>query len=91
MDNPFNGSCAGSVVGRNYIFENNRYHQHDWQIFEHGTKVDDGSCGSPILDENGEVAAILRFVDRENPKCGFAMIGEEVEKLGLKLVDNHVF
>jgi hypothetical protein len=91
MDNPFNGSCAGSVIGTNYIFENNTYHQHNWQIFEHGTKANDGSCGSPILNENGEVAAILRFVDRENPKCGFAVMGEQVEKLGLELVDNHVF
>ena len=38
MDNPFNGSCAGIVIGTNHIFENNKYHQHDWQIFEHGTK-----------------------------------------------------
>jgi hypothetical protein len=91
MDNPFNGSCAGTVVGTNYIFENNRYDRHLWQTFEHGTKADDGSCGSPILDENGEVAAIFRFVDGENPKWGFAVIGEEVENLGLKLVDNHVF
>ena len=56
-----------------------------------GPNADDGSCGSPILDKNGEVAAIFRFVDRENPKGGFAVTGGQVEKLGLKLVDNHVF
>ena len=91
MDNRFNGSCAGIVMGTNYIFENNKYHRHDWQIFEHGTEAEDGSCGSPILDQNGDVAAIFRFVDKENPKCGFAVIGEQVEDIGLKLVDNHVF
>ena len=93
MDNPFNGSCGGSILGTNFILENdtNIYHQHDWQIFERGTKADDGSRGSPILSKNGDVAAIFRFVDRENPKCGFALSGEEVEILGLKLVDNHVF
>ena len=89
IDNPFNGSCASIVIGRNYILENNKYHQHDWQIFE--TKADDGSCGSPILDKNGEVAAIFRFVDRDNPKGGFAVTGGQVETLGLEMVDNHVF
>jgi hypothetical protein len=91
MDNPFSGSCAGIVMGRNYILENNKYHKHDWQIFEHGTKPDNGSCSSPILEENGEVAAIFRYVDRDNLKGGFAVPGERVEKLGLELVDNHVF
>ena len=91
MDNPFNGSCAGITVGKNFILENNRYHQHGWQIFERGIKAEDESCGSPILNENGEVAAIFRFVDIEDPKCGFAVRGEDVENLGLKLVDNHVF
>jgi hypothetical protein len=91
MDNPFSGSCAATVVGDNFIFENTKYHKHNWQIFEHGTKLDEGSCGSPILNEDGRVVAIFRFVDESNPKCGFGLIGEEVEKLGLKLVDNHVF
>ena len=91
MDNPFNGSCAGITVGRNYVLENDLYHRHHWQIFERGIKAEDRSCGSPNLDGNGEVAAIFRFADSENPKIGFALRGEDVEKLGLKLVDNHVF
>ena len=91
MDNPFSGSCAGSVIGRNFVFEDAKYNGHDWEVFERGTGADDGSCGSPILDGNGRVVALFRFVDKSNPKFGFALRGEKVENLGLKLVDNHVF
>jgi len=91
MDNPYSGSCAAIVVGVNHILENAEYHQHDWQIFERGIAANEESCGSPILDENGRVAAIFRFVDKMNPKCGFGVTGAEVEKLGLELVDKHAF
>jgi len=48
MDNPFNGSCAGIVVGVNCFFEDAEFHKHGWQIFERGTKPYAGSYGSAI-------------------------------------------
>jgi len=91
MDNPFSGSCAGSFVGSNYILEGVEYHKHAWVVFERGTGVLDGFCGSPIVDQYGRVAAIFRFVDRTNSKCGFAVTGAAVKNLGLQLVDTHIF
>ena len=91
MDNPYSGSCAATVVGVNSVLEGTVYHRHDWQFFERGIAANEGSCGSPILDENGRVASIFRFVDKEDPKCGFGVTGVAVENLGLELVDKHVF
>jgi S1-C subfamily serine protease len=91
MDNPFSGSCADGVVSVDWIYQDVKYHEHKWIALERGSRICDGSSGSPILNENGQVTAIFRFVDRESPNLGFALPGAEVEKLGLKLVDKHVF
>ena len=91
MDNPFNGSCAGTIIGLNSIFDGVKYQKHELVIFEHGTGAHDGCCGSPIVDENGWVTAMFRFVDITRTGVGFALPAAEVEKLGLKLVDSHVF
>jgi len=91
MDNPFNGSCAGTIIGLNSIFDGVKYQKHEWVVFEHGTGAHDGYCGSPIVDENGQVTAMFRFADIKRADVGFALPAAEVKKLGLKLVDSHVF
>jgi len=91
MDNPYNGSCAAAVIGTNHILEGVRYHEHKWIILERGTRLRDRCCGSPIVDENGLVAAIFRYALGERADIGYAVPALEVEKLGLKLVDSHEF
>ena len=62
MDNPFSGSCQGFVLGLGGKIPeegDKDYVLHEWQIFENGNEPVDGSCGSPILNSDGEVVGLF--------------------------------
>jgi hypothetical protein len=72
MDNPFSGSCQGFVLGLGGIIPeegDKDYVLHEWLIFENGNEVVDGSCGSPILNSDGEVVGLFRFKKENSNHC----------------------
>lgn len=44
------------------------YIRHTWTVFESGSDLD-GSCGSPILDQQGSVVGLFRFKIRGDEGC----------------------
>jgi hypothetical protein len=72
MDNPFSGSCHGFVLGLGGIIPeegDKDYVLHEWQIFENGNEPVDGSCGSPILNSDGEVVGLFRSKKESSNHC----------------------
>lgn len=45
------------------------YIRHTWTVFENGSGPIDGSCGSPILDQQGLVIGLFRFKIRGDEGC----------------------
>ena len=64
MNNPFSGSCEGVTMAPGALIPdggNKEYVRHVWTFFENGDEAVDGSCGSPILTDEGEVVGLFRF------------------------------
>ena len=69
MDSPFSGICEGVVLGLGgYIHEpqgNVQYVEHVWMEFQNNAGVVDGSCGSPILNVDGQILGFFRCAKRD--------------------------
>ena len=69
MDSPFSGICEGVVLGLGgYIHEpqgNVQYVEHVWMEFQNNAGVVDGSCGSPILNVDGQILGFFRYAKRD--------------------------
>ena len=72
MDNPYTGQCEGRVLGIGLRTREDgelnkfRWVKHEWFVFENGDEAIDGSCGTPILKENGLVVGFFRFRGMNN-------------------------
>ncbi|KAH0551323.1 hypothetical protein GP486_007432 [Trichoglossum hirsutum] len=87
MNNPFSGSCEGVVLGLGAMFpeEGERgYVLHQWYILENVDGTVDGSCGSPILDCDGQVVGLFRFKKENSPHC-FGVSAMELRTLGYEI------
>ena len=68
MNNPFAGYCEGTIIARGLRRREDdsnldlRWVVHEWVIFENGEEPIDGSCGAPILHEDGRVIAFCRLM-----------------------------
>ena len=72
MNNPFSGYCISTVLatGARITGEGDKkYIRHDWYTFENGEEAVDGSCGSAVLDEQGKVAGLSRFKQKDSGEC----------------------
>jgi hypothetical protein len=79
MNNPFSGYCEGTVMALGAKVEGcgSKHHvKHIWSLFENGTEPIQGSCGSAILDKNGQVVAFFRF---QQDASGFSVGVSAVE------------
>lgn len=64
MDNPYSGYTEGTVIGVGLKLAGEggtNYIHHTWDLFENGNEPVDGSCGCPVLDEQGLVVGLFRF------------------------------
>ena len=87
MDNPFSGCCIGNVlaIGARITGEGNkRYVLHEWDAFGNGDQVVDKSCGSPALDDEGRVAGLFRFKQKDSAECLCVAVGE-MRELGYEI------
>ena len=87
MDNPFSGSCHGLVLGLGAIIPEDAdtdYVLHEWHIFENGNKPVDGSCGSPILNSDGDVVGLFRFKKETSHHC-VAVSAMELRRFGYEI------
>lgn len=48
---------------------NHEYVKHQWLLFENGDEPVDGSCGSPIMDSNGNVVGLFRYKMANSRDC----------------------
>ena len=60
------------------------YIGHVWHLFENGDEPIDGSCGSPILDAEGDVVALFRF-KKENSDMCFSVAAFELCESGYEI------
>ena len=71
MNNPFTGHSEGIVMAIGAMVEGDtgKYVKHEWSVYENGDGPVDGSCGSPILDQRGQVAGLFRFRIANSSMC----------------------
>ena len=72
MNNPYSGYAEGAVLALGFKAPEEGetdYVYHTWNIFENGSEPVDGSCGSPILDEQGMVVGLFRFKIKGDQGC----------------------
>ena len=87
MDNPYSGFSEGSVLATGYKFPDEggtEYVRHSWDIFENGSEPVDGSCGCPILDEQGMVVGLFRFKVAGTNAC-LAVSAMELRRFGFEI------
>ncbi|KAL2041234.1 hypothetical protein N7G274_006179 [Stereocaulon virgatum] len=72
MNNPFSGSCEGVIVVLGAVIPEEGDKDcvaHTWNLFENGDEHVDGSCGSPILTDEGKVVELFRFKVANSDLC----------------------
>jgi len=87
MDNPYSGFAEGTVlaVGFKLAEEGETdYVHHTWTIFENGSEPVDGSCGCPILDDQGMVVGLFRFKMGGDQGC-LAVSAMELRRFGYEM------
>ena len=80
INNPFSGYCVGLHLGvektRMPVDENGLEHKrvtNEWSYFGNARNEPmEGSCGSPILDEEGNVVSFFRFLGSTGLAVGIA-------------------
>ncbi|KAL8734989.1 MAG: hypothetical protein Q9166_001114 [cf. Caloplaca sp. 2 TL-2023] len=94
MNNPFSGSCEGNVFAIGVMFKeepNLRYIRHQWNIFENMDEPVEGSCGTPILDDDGKVVSFFRL-KHPGSQLYWAVSASELGKYGYTIYDGmHTF
>lgn len=87
MDNPYSGYAEGTVLASGFKVAGEGetdYVYHTWNIFENGSEPVDGSCGGPILDEQGMVVGLFRFKMRGDQGC-LAVSAMELRRFGYEI------
>jgi hypothetical protein len=87
MDNPYSGFSEGSVLATGYKLPeegSTEYVRHSWDVFENGSEPVDGSCGCPILDEQGMVVGLWRFKMEGTNAC-LAVSAMELRRFGFEV------
>lgn len=80
MNNPFSGYCIGVHIGVQQTkvpsddpAAEHRWITHEWTYFGNGLDEPmDGCCGSPILDQSGNVVSFFRFLTASGMGVGVA-------------------
>ncbi|KAH7031918.1 hypothetical protein B0J12DRAFT_789371 [Macrophomina phaseolina] len=94
MDNPYSGYADGNVIALGVavsVDPERKYTKQRWFTFQCGGEDINGSCGSPILDEQGRVLSFFRY-QIDNTKDTFAIEAVELQKLGFEVVQGqHTF
>lgn len=80
MNNPFSGHCVGVHLGieKGRVPSDENVLEHEWVTNEWsyfgntGNEPMEGSCGSPILDEEGNVVSFFRFLNTKGWAVGIA-------------------
>jgi hypothetical protein len=94
MNNPFSGDCEGLVFGLGAIIPEDGPHkhvEHQWIFLENGDEPVGGSCGSPIIDANGQVVGLFRYKMPNSRDC-FAVSAQTLRDNGYEIcVGEHTF
>lgn len=92
MNNPFSGYHDGVFVGtqlkRVPIDEatvNREWVRDTWVWLGMGMEPLNGSCGSAILDEDGNVVSFFRFLVDEYPGCGIGVAATTLSDFGYRI------
>jgi hypothetical protein len=81
MNNPFSGCAYSQLLGTGVKVEGIQatMTRHHWIVTDCGTDPVDGSCGSPILDDNRRVVGFFQFKQNNSAHC-YAVSVEELRK-----------
>jgi hypothetical protein len=70
MNNPFSGYAIGQILATGIKIEGSgAMIEHKWMLMDCGTEPVEGSCGSPILDDNRRVVGFFRYKRKDSPHC----------------------
>lgn len=71
MNNPFSGFCDGLVMalGATVEQDSGKYIKHVWHYFESGQEPIQGSCGTPILNDDKNVVGMFRYKLENSSMC----------------------
>lgn len=87
MNNPFSGGCEGVtmvVEAKITDIKDLTFVKHRWEIFENGDAPVEGSCGSPILDADGNVVGLFRYKMPGSNMC-LSVSASELKEHGYEL------
>jgi hypothetical protein len=87
MNNPFSGYCVGQILAPGVRVEGSGLMiQHYWVIMDASSDQGpiDGSCGSAILNDDGEVVGFFRFKKQGSRDC-YAVSSEMLIKAGYQI------
>jgi hypothetical protein len=87
MDNPFTGGCEAQVQALGTFVPEDpdvEYVGHVWHLPENRKAPKDGSCGTPILKSNGDLAGLFRYQLLGSDTC-VAVSGIELRKRGYEV------
>lgn len=72
MNNPFSGNCEGVTMALGARVEGEaakKFIKHEWIHFENGDQPIDGSCGSPIVNDEGKFVGLFRSREDSSGLC----------------------
>lgn len=87
MNNPYSGSCEGVIIGLGAKIPeegDKEYVAHEWVEFENGEEPFDGSCGSPIINAEGNVVGLFRFKMANSSLC-LTVSATELREFGYEI------
>jgi hypothetical protein len=88
MNNPYSGFCEGQIlsVGKLAIEDtepDQNWIATRWMFFENGDQPKEGSCGSAILTEGGDVAGFFWFQSNSEEGLCYSIAADELRLTSL--------
>ena len=72
MNTPFSGRCDGHLLAAGEVIPacgNAEHVPHMWLSFESGDEPVEGTCGSPIIRDNGDLVGFFRYKMEDSNYC----------------------
>lgn len=94
MNNPFSGHSDGQILATGIKVEDSGVMiKHEWILMDSGMDrgMDpvDGSCGSPILDDNRQVVGLFRYKQKNSQHC-YAVSATELRAAEYEICEQEI-
>ena len=90
MNNQYNGFCEGLIMSVGKLKIENTNPRHNWAttrwlLFENGDEPKEGSCGSAILTEGGEVVGFFWFQSKSEEGLCYSIAADELRSFDYEI------